>query len=338
MTMPDYTRSEIKDRAREQWRGACNVTLPSFNADFSGLNEAGIRHDVRRAAELGFWGTLVASECGTTEQEYLRFLEVALEEAPTGFKIVSHLSFDTADQIKHVAKRSYELGAEAGLLGYPPSFVPSNPQEIVDWTRDAADSSDLALIMFAVMTWGFKRLDPSGFPKTAIEQIVDIDTAAALKFEIGGAATITAFSDAIHSYGDRILVENPMEQYIPAEFRDYGVRWVGTSAYESFGGRIPEIFELLEKGEDDKALEVFWSYQAARDAKGAFHATFAGAGLIHRVGWKYLSWLHGFNGGLLRMPQMRLNPGQMKSLRGGLAASGFDLPADDAEFYAGRVG
>lgn len=336
--MPDYVRSDVKDRAREQWRGACNVTLPSYTADFSRLNEAGIRHDIRRAAELGFWGTLVASECGTTEAEYLRFLEVALEEAPAGFRIVSHLSFDTTDQVTRVARRSYEMGAEAGLLGYPPSFVPDNPQQIADWTRGVAGSSDLALIMFAVMTWGFKRLDPSGFPKSALEQIVDIDTAAALKFEIGGAATMTAYSDAVHSYGDRILVENPMEHQLPVQFRDYGVRWIGTSAYDSFGGRVPEIFKLLEAGDHAKAMEVFWSYQAGREAKGAFHASFAGAGLIHRVGWKYLSWLNGFNGGLLRMPQMRLNPGQMKSLRAGLAASGFDLPGDDAEFYAGRVG
>lgn len=336
--MPDYIRTDVKARAREQWRGACNVTLPSFTADFAGLNEAAIRHDIRRAAELGFWGTLVAGECGTTEEEYVRFLEIALEEAPPGFKIVSHLSFDTAEQIIRVARLSYQMGAEAGLLSYPPSFVPSHPQEIVDWTRAVATASDLALIMFVVLTWGFKRLDASGFPQSAIEQIVDIDTAAAAKFEIGGAAAMTAFSDAMHSYGDRILVENPMEQHLPIQFRDYGVRWIGTSAYESFGGRIPEIFRLLEAGDDAKAMEVFWSYQAGREAKGAFHASFAGAGLIHRVGWKYLGWLNGFNGGLLRMPQMRLNPGQMKSLRAGLAASGFELPADDAEFYTGRVG
>jgi 4-hydroxy-tetrahydrodipicolinate synthase len=84
-------------------------------------------------------------------------------------------------------------------------------------------------------------------------------------------------------------------------------------------------------------MEVFWSYHPAREAKGQFHATFAGAGLIHRNGWKYLGWLQGFNGGLLRMPAMRLNPGQMKGLRAGAVASGFDVPADDADFWTGRT-
>ena len=77
--------------------------------------------------------------------------------------------------------------------------------------------------------------------------------------------------------------------------------------------------------------------QAAREAKGVFHATFPGANLIHRVGWKYLSWLHGYSGGLLRMPQMRLNPNQMRALRTGLAQSKFELPENDDAFYAGRL-
>jgi hypothetical protein len=38
------------------------------------------------------------------------------------------------------------------------------------------------------------------------------------------------------------------------------------------------------------------------------------------------------------MPQMRLQPGQMKSLRAGLAAAGFDLPEDDAASTPGARG
>jgi 4-hydroxy-tetrahydrodipicolinate synthase len=72
MALP-YARREVKERAREHWRGLCNVTLPSFTPDFSGINEEGVRADVRRAAELGYWGTLVASESGTTNDEYIRW-------------------------------------------------------------------------------------------------------------------------------------------------------------------------------------------------------------------------------------------------------------------------
>ncbi|MEU7766713.1 dihydrodipicolinate synthase family protein [Nocardia sp. NPDC049190] len=336
MALP-YRRSEIKERAKNEWTGGCSVTLPSFTEDFSSLNEAGIRHDIAHAAELGFWGTLVGAESGTTFDEYKRFLEVAAEAAPDGFKIVSHLSFDTVEQSIEVAKLSEDLGAEAGLLSYPQSFRPTSAAEIVEHTRYVTDRTGLAMILFASSAWGFKPLSPTGFPIEALEEMVKIDTAAALKYEGGGSALFSALAEVVDKCGDHVIVENPMEQQAPAQARLFGTRWWGTSAYESFGDRVPKMMAALNAGRFDEAMEIFWSYNAAREAKAAFHASFAGANLIHRQGWKYLGWLNGFNGGLLRMPQMRLAPGQMKSLRAGLAASGFELPADDAEFYAGRV-
>jgi 4-hydroxy-tetrahydrodipicolinate synthase len=336
MALP-YTRSEIKDRAREQWVGACSVTLPSFTPDFSGLNEAGIAHDVRRAAELGFWGTLVASESGTTFAEYKRFLEVSAAAAPTGFKIVSHLSFDTLDQAIEVAKLSEALGIEAALQSFPQNFRPQSPADIVAHTKVLTDTCDVALILFAATTWGFKGLSPIGFPKEALVEMAKLPTAAALKFEGGGSALFSALVEIHDACGDDVIVEYPQEMLIPAQHRAFGTRWWGTSAYETFGPRVPQVIQALVDGRTAEAMEIFWSYNAGREAKGAFHATFGGANLIHRQGWKYLSWLQGFNGGQLRMPQMRLNPNQMRALRTGLAASGFDLPASDDGFYMGRV-
>ena len=336
MALP-YTRGEVKERARSEWVGGCAVTLPSFTEDYSGLNEAGIRHDIVHAARLGFWGTLVAAESGTSFAEYKRFLEVAAEAAPVGFKLVSHLSFDTVQQSIEVAKLSEDLGIEAALLSYPQSFRPRSAAEIVEHTRYVADSSGLALILFASSTWGFKPLATTGFPLEALEEIAKIETAAALKYEGGGSAMPSALTQVVDRCGAHVIVENPMEQNVPFQSRLFGTRWWGTSGYDSFGDRVPKVMAALAAGKYDEAMEIFWSYNAAREAKGAFHASFAGANLIHRQGWKYLGWLNGFNGGLLRMPQMRLAPGQMKSLRAGMAASGFGLPAGDAEFYAGRV-
>lgn len=336
MSLP-YTRSEVKERAREEWIGACNVTLPSFSADFENLDAGGIALDVRRAASMGFWGTLVASESGTTFPEYLDFMRLAAEAAPSGFRLVAHLSFSTLDQSRRAASVAEELGFEAALVAYPPSFVPKTPGEIVEYTRHVAQSTDLALILFAVPTWGFGSLHRSGFPPDAIEEMARLETAAALKYEGGGGAMMSSFTDVFHRCNEHVLVENPLEQHAPVLYDRFGVQWIGTSAYESFGDRVPQVLEALRKGDWDAAMEVFWSYHPAREAKGAFHGSFAGANLIHRVGWKYLSWLQGYNGGLLRMPQMRLNPAQRKSLRAGLAASGFELPADDAGFFAGRA-
>lgn len=336
MAVP-YRRSEVKERARSEWRGACNVTLPSFTADFTSLDEQAIAHDVRHAAALGFWGTLVASESGTTNDEYAQFLEIAADAAPEGFRIVAHLSFSTVQESLRAAEVAESVGAEAALLSYPPSFEPSSGAEVAEHTAYIAERTDLALILFAASTWGFRSLAPQGFPPDALAEMVRLETAAALKFETGGPAVIAAYADAVRRFGRDVLVEIPKEEYLPALVDKFGVQWIGTSAYESFGDRVPRALNLLAAGKWDEGLEVFWSYQAAREAKSAFHAGFAGANLIHRVGWKYLSYLQGFNGGLLRMPQMRLLPNQQKALRAGLAAAGFELPADDGAFHLGRA-
>jgi 4-hydroxy-tetrahydrodipicolinate synthase len=336
MSLP-YTRSEVKERARSHWKGACNVTLPSFTPDLRSLNAAGIAHDIRLCAKWGFWGTLIASESGTTVDEYIRFMEIAADTAPNGFHLVTHLSFSTFDESVAVAKAAEELGFEGALLSYDPCFVPRGADDVVKYTTAMAAETDLALILFAVLTWGFRSIDPRGFPLEALDQMADLDTAACIKFEAGGPATMAALGEVVERCGSRVVVQNPMEQYCPALVDWFGQQFMATSAYDSFGDRVPQWFALLNEGRRREAMDLFWSYQNLREAKSAFHHTFAGANLIHRTGWKYLGWLHGMNGGLLRMPQMRLVPGQMRSLRQAAVASGYSLPEDDAGFYGGRV-
>jgi dihydrodipicolinate synthase/N-acetylneuraminate lyase len=331
-----YRRTEVKERARAEWHGLCNVTLPSFTTDFTGLAETAIRHDVSRAAYLGYWGTLLAAECGTTTGEYVRFLELGADAAPQGLRLVAHLSATTLEEMLVIADAAAGVGVEAALVSYPPTFVPASAGDIVEFTRHVAERTDLALILFAVTTWGFRSLHPSHFPPDAIADMAKFDTAAAVKYEANSPGLVAGLADLLRRCGDDVLVECPMEQHAPGLIDWFGMQWMGTSAYESFGDRPPRWFRMLHEGRWDEGMELYWSYQAAREAKAGFHQTFSGANLIHRVGWKYLSWLNGFNGGLLRMPQMRLSPGQMRALRTGLASSGFDIPEEDVDFLMGR--
>jgi dihydrodipicolinate synthase/N-acetylneuraminate lyase len=335
MALP-YTRAEVKDRVKATWKGACNVTLPSFTQSFDALNAKAIEHDIRLAAKMGFWGTLVASESGTSYKEYLQFMEIAAGAAPKGFALVTHLSFDTVDQMIQAMKTAETLGFEGALVSYPPSFRPKQAAEIVEFTRRIADASDIALILFGVGTWGFRTLHPSQFPPDALAQMARFPTAASIKYEANAPGMPSGLADLRRRCGKDVIIQCPLEQYAPGLVDWYGMPWMGTSAYDSFGDRVPTWFRMLHDGEWDKAMELYWSYQSAREAKGAFHASFNGANLIHRVGWKYLSWLHGYSGGLLRMPQMRLAPNQMRALRTGLATSGFKLPENDDGFIDGR--
>jgi dihydrodipicolinate synthase/N-acetylneuraminate lyase len=335
MALP-YTRAEVKERAKSTWHGMCNVSIASMTSDFKGLNARAIEHDVKLAAEHGFWGTLIASESGLTTDEYIAFMEIAAGAAPKDFRLVTHFSFDTPADVLRVAKAAEALGYEAALVNYPDWFRPKTPAGIVNFTREIADQTDLALILFAVPTWGFKALHPSAFPPDALAEMARFQTAAALKYEANPPAMNTGFADIRRRCGEHVIVECPLEHYAPGLVDAYGMQWMGTSSYESYGDRVPQWFKLLHEGKWDEGMALYWKCQPARDAKSAYHASFGGANLISRVGWKYMSWLQGYSGGMLRMPHHRILPNQMRALRTGFAASGYTLPESDDDFYAGR--
>jgi 4-hydroxy-tetrahydrodipicolinate synthase len=264
-------------------------------------------------------------------------MEIAAGAAPKGFALVTHLSFDTVAEMIEAARLGETLGFEAALVSYPPSFKPKSASEIVSFTKNIADSTDLALILFSVATWGFRSLHPSQFPPEALAEMARFPTSASIKYEANAPGMISGLADLLRRCGEHVIVQCPLEHYAPGLVDWFGMQWMGTSAYESFGDRPPKWFRMLHQGKWNEAMELYWSCQPAREAKGAFHASFGGSNLIHRPGWKYLGWLHGFNGGLLRMPQMRLNPNQMRALRTGLAGSGFKLPENDDGFVEGRI-
>ena len=68
--MVSYSRREAREWARANMHGLCNVVVPSYTQDLRRLSEKGIRHDVRKEIEYGFWGTLLVSEVAITVHEY----------------------------------------------------------------------------------------------------------------------------------------------------------------------------------------------------------------------------------------------------------------------------
>ena len=46
--MASYRKNEAREWASEKLRGVANVVIPSYTNDLKALNEAGIRHDIRK--------------------------------------------------------------------------------------------------------------------------------------------------------------------------------------------------------------------------------------------------------------------------------------------------
>ena len=163
-----YKKADAKAWAQQNWHGLCNVIIPSYTSDLKKLNEKAIRHDVRLNMQYGYWGALLVSEAATTDEEYVRFMEICVDEAKGKHNFMLHGSFDTADDIVRMAKVSEKVGMEGILLSHPNSLYPTTDGEIYDFIEYISTRTDLAICTFAAPHWNYQRIHPSGYPNTAL--------------------------------------------------------------------------------------------------------------------------------------------------------------------------
>src|SRR5450759_2130533 len=145
-TMASYRKNEAREWAREHLKGGANVVIPSYTGDLKGLNENGIRHDIRQEIDYGFAGTLLVSEVAITLNEYRQFFEWANDESRGRLKLIHHASFNTFEENIEAVRIAEANGAELVLLSYPANFYAETPQDIYDYTKAYCDATKLAVM------------------------------------------------------------------------------------------------------------------------------------------------------------------------------------------------
>jgi len=333
--MSRYAKGDARDWARTEMKGVCNVIIPSYTADLRHLNEAAIRHDVRRDIELGFTGALLVSETAITPDEYIQMVEWAADEAAGRLVLFFHASFNTLEENVELAKRAEDAGAEMVLLSYPPSFYPTSLRQVYDYTEAFCAQTNLAVMVFPVPLWGFERLHPASIPIEMLEEMVDsLPNVAAVKAE-GGMPAIAGFTEAWSRLSDRVVVTMPLEQQAIPLATIVPLQLIATSNTECLGGAVPRMLALCHEGRFDEAMRLYWQVDPARRANDRIGV--AGGNTVHRMAWKYQAWLTGFNGGPLRMPTQRLVGPQLAGYRAAAKDAGvLTATESDEMFFVGR--
>jgi dihydrodipicolinate synthase/N-acetylneuraminate lyase len=336
MRAATYTRSEAKSWARDTFQGACNVIIPSYSSDRRSLNEVGIRHDVRRNIELGFWGALLVSEAGTTLDEMRAFMEIAVDEAAGQHRFLLQGVFDTSEDIIAMANDARAIGVDAMLLGHPNNFYPTSTKEVEEYTKAICAQTDLAVILFVVEHSNLRRLDVRGFPADVLERLTEVDTIVAVKYEVGRNQTSNTYECFRRLQDADVLLSDPMEFNAPMWVDLFDMQWMGTSNYEYFGAYVPEFLNLLQAGKTEEAMTRYWEIQPARQARSTTMSS-GGANLVHRYLWKFQAWLNGYNGGPIRQPAMKLSENQMRLSADGALKAGIPITEESfASFFVGR--
>lgn len=336
--MVRYKKNEARAWARENMKGVANVVIPSFSRDLKRLNEKGIRFDIRKEIEYGFWGTLLVSEVAITVPEYVQFTQWAREEAAGKLTLIHHAAFNTLEENIEAVQACEKVGAELVLLGYPANFYAKSEKDIFDYTKALCDSTQLGVILFPVPLWGFERVHPAGMSPELIRQMVkEIPNIVSIKAE-GGMPTLAGFIQTWKNHRDDVVVTFPVEDEALPLAGLLETQFMGTSDSEYYGPMVPLIFKMMKEGKFDEAMELYWQIHPARMARKYVAGTYMpSTHYINRHIWKYEGWLSGFNGGPLRQPTMKIVDKNMRILRDGLVKSGLPVTSDpDSEYFEGR--
>lgn len=332
-------KRDLKDWAREHFRGFENVLMPSFTPDLATLDEEGIRRDVRQSIRHGFFSTLCSVETGLTFEEKKRFLEVAADEAAGEISVALSLAGDTLEENLALLEHAEKVGCTHGLLSYPHSFNPASAEDVYAYASAIVDGTNLGVYLFVSDKFGFHRFHPSGVPFEVFDRLAERDNVIAMK--LGGFDSGTIF-ECFERYGDTLLVATLNIGLFPLTVRHWGQQWSGAWTVEAL--QTPEqpyaveFFDLLREGREDEAMLLYWRLAPALGAMAARMAPLVPTGAYHWPQLKYYQWLSGGNGGMTRNPTMRLFQRDLEAIKGGFRAAGLRLTDDpDDAFFLGRT-
>ena len=328
-----------KEWADEHVKGIESQLMPSFEPDMEALDEEGIRHDVRQTIDHGFNSVLVTCEAGLTFEESKDFYEIVADEAGDDLHVNTTLVFDTWEQSFEMVEHVEAVGSEGdgALMGYPLQWLPDDAEQVAEKTEEIAETADIPLILYVNEKFAFDGLHPAGFPIDQIDRMADIPNAVAIK--ISDPALMGPID---RMAGDRLLLSNPIEDFVPSFYDAYDQQWIGAGPYEIY--QTPEqpifadYFDLLLDGQYDAAMEKYWRLTPIRKVFFQHMQPQLQLGTYHWPEHKYYQWLSGGNGGYTRQPAMELAEHRKREIREARKAIGLqNTDSPEKCFYEGRA-
>lgn len=293
-------KTERKAWARENLKGIEGTLRPTFTPDFQGLDEDGIRHDVRESIRMGFCSVLCSAP-GLSLEEKKRFLTIAADEAQGRINLCAVADDDVADISLEILAHAEAVGCSHAMVRVPNHPDQSEDSLFADY-RVLVDATNLGICLFATSKAAFAHLHPSGIPLGLLRRLAQIPNVVGIK--------LTQWLSAAHVYeccehlADLILVNSANLNIIPLIAKGYPVQWTGQwniQAVQSVDQpNAVDFMKRLNAGKLDEAMAIYWRIHPAFEAFAALQRPFLQRGSHPWTHLKYYQWCVGGNGGLYR--------------------------------------
>lgn len=293
-------RNERKAWARQNLRGVEGTLRATFTPDMSGLDEEGIRHDVRESIRHGFCSVLVSGP-GLTLAEKKQFLSIAASEAQGRINLCAVADDDDLTVSREILDHAERVGAAYAMVRVP--NAPGEAEDVIYARyRELIDDTDLGICLFATSNAKFMHLHPSGVPLNLLRRIAELPTAVGIK--LTQWLNPTHVLQCCEYLSEHILINSADLSIVPLIAKTYPIQWTGQWNVQAV--QSPEqpnavnFMDAMLHGKVDQALEIYWKINPAFEAFAALQRPFLKRGSHPWTHLKYYQWLVGMNGGLHR--------------------------------------
>lgn len=300
-----------KQWAREHFKGIANILPPSYTPDFSGIDEAGVRRDVRLAIQQGFFATLCSQyTVGLTVAEQKLVVEAACKEAKgeiqVGTSIIAPL--ETAIDLAQHAER---CGCTHILLIAPPALYKESEDALYDFYDRVAQTTSLAIVVQYYNDRLSRKWHPAGLSMKVFDRLADIPNVVAMKLtQITDPGLAFELAERL---GNRILIGSAYLGLVPLLTKACRMQWSGMFATDCVQApstpNAVEFMRIVAEGNMERAMSFYWRMQPAEKAFYELQAPSLAKGGHPWNQIKYAKWLIGGNGGLIRNPSIGENAG-----------------------------
>jgi len=338
------SKAERKDWARVHFKGFENILMPSFTPDLSGLDEQGIRHDVRQSIAHGVF-SVFAVPLAMSPQEAERFLQVVCDEAGGRIAVGLPVIAPNREAELGLLRTAETAGCTHALIHPWHEFRAETAEDLYRYYRELIDATELGVALWATDGHQFTHLHPSNVVVEVFDRLADLPNVVALKLMTTlDLAVMYELCERMHR---KVLVGGVHLGTMPLLVKHYGMQWSGAWTIEALQSpERPYVVQYLEhllEGRTEQALAAYWHIRPAYDALFALMAPMLPKGVHPFTHLKYYQWCVGGNGGLLREAQdpnereFPLRGEDRRQIEQALRGIGIEPQAGDDSFVPGRA-